>query len=196
MNTKQLAMKVNRHYSNSFVLGSALLGKKYEHVLSGFFFEKTRNSIYVYRFFFPLFDNSTPIHLLFSERIASIALVEQNFVKKSNTELINNLIDIIELQKEVFEAVISLEDFCSYMESNNGILSNAHGQLIYAFTNSLLEKHDVAENYLNKAFPLLHKTKLEICKQALSLLVSSPEELMNFLAMEESSFKLRYLTNQ
>lgn len=192
---KKLIKKLCRIYPEYFALDNALVRKRYEHILSGFFLERTRGSIYVYVFIFPLFDNSEVIHLLYSNRVGHISLDSSGKGFSSGKDYLNQICEIIDKSDFIVPGIISLKDFCNLMESMNGVLDNPHGQLVYSFCNVLLGNFGVAENYMKKSLINLHHSRTNLCERALSMIQSDPAKLIAYLESEEINFKRRYLSH-
>ena len=154
-------------------LGRFYFIREFDHVLSGFFIEKTPRGAYLWKFVYPLFDDFEDLNLIYSQRLSG----EQGYVDFDSgfdgdmAKLIGDRVkDIVESAR----GILTIPQFLSYCESYPGCLDNPLGLLNYGYGQILTGHYSEAGSNLAKALYKLPERRAQFCMYIMDLLKSNP----------------------
>ena len=195
MKTNEILNYIVKNIEEYMVLKPAfVIHKNYDLILSGYAIERTPNTIYINKFYYPLFDLCEGCHLTYGYRLHgiknSISIAE---VDKSELGKLTTL--VIMRDKEKITDIHSLKEFTTLIENRsnqNGFL-HPTVQLYYGMTQILLDNTELAQKSFNEAKKFLHHNEISTLEKLENKLNQSPKYAKDFILRQANKMKEKLL---
>jgi hypothetical protein len=174
MNKKQLSRLMHARGVPLRSFAGYFFRADFEYVLRGVVFEYVPRGVYIWDFWFPLFDFFGP-NLLYSTRLSN----RGGFIEKGSMSE-ENIVDTVMCSHEARSAFapsqpVDVSEFVRFLESRPDILRNGHAKLIYAAALILNGQEVRAIELLDQLAPMLNEKDLASCNLLRIALEQSPE---------------------
>lgn len=180
MNKNSVLKSLHEKFPGFQLKGQYLFSRDYAQILRGVCIEWVPGGVYVWDFWYPLFDDFGGFNLLYSSRLKENGgyLSLAGMLEKEVSDAIYRMVAPL---RDAFKCPASLSEFISLFDQDNGLIRNHYALMILARAEVLSGLFDQALIHLGQSVDFLDPQSEKACIELISKIKENPSHAIEYV---------------